>query len=926
MPTVYLIPPEEGGERITLYPRASPSPQRTSFPPLDFTHAAFPPPGPPGLAGSGLPLLPGTAMPAGSRHSLPNAWTGMAGQFGAPPPRFSRRGSRGRGGVPPGVVMPKSRAEVQADRRWSVASSHAGVLDELAGPSRLPPSPTEEQVEHLQDERPQESLSERAARPVSFQATRSASLPSAVRGLGGSDDAVLRIPSPLEQPRRSVSLPLSSNDSVDATLAAIVSVAVTTADETSAAAMAHVQGASLPQPEVPLTAFPSSRPVAPPPSGSDAIDALASPAPAHAETPLPAPKKRRRALSLSSVLRRRTGPAPPVPALPTAAAPTPLVPEPKLRKQRSLKELFGLREKERGRTSNAPPLPPLPPFPAAPAPAPKSCDERRPRLRRARSKLALTLSVSASDTDAAPAPALTSAPAAPPARTITKRFSLTSLSFKRRGSCSTDSTAATPTSSAPDTPADFGPDARVPDVPKIPDVYRVEKERQVVPSREPLSPGRAALEAADRVCGNSDNSGDLGHDAWRETAIESDHNGVVPAPATHGVEDALARTLPRISDATLKLDHAQPAEALSPVAELADAAAASPSKPALLPAADFFDAPAPPSPPLRPFSFVPSLASSPAHSAASSISSLASLTPTTATASPAVRARLMLVSPRTRRDPAGRLRDDGVLADVARGVARARAGQTYHARAASETGMLGSPGKSTAPWTDGAQVDEPAQLPGVASLDAFNAAVAADSDKPAPEPAIPARPSGSASSDSLSHASESSDEPLRTPRPDSDGDGDDAVGIAVGVAEDEHDRGIPSFPTFATLVLGPAFDAVAHALPACGTGSAPPTPGGGSGPKRLSAPDYRRLLTRDKALPTLPSVASVSRSLDLGRDARPDASDMPPHGARGARHTAHMRRASLGPAVTGALAAGVQLGSLRFDALGLDFAAAVVAA
>ncbi|KAK8847401.1 hypothetical protein IAR55_005259 [Kwoniella newhampshirensis] len=142
LPRVRLVPPEDEGEPIMLYP--PPHFLRPATPPPILPHPFLSPPNspptsPPNHRTTSPPSLTSPPRRPGSIYSTNPTWAGMAEGFILPPPKFQRARS-GWGGAPAGVIMPKKRAEVAEDRRRRMSGiSMTGWNDVDDGAPRSPP-------------------------------------------------------------------------------------------------------------------------------------------------------------------------------------------------------------------------------------------------------------------------------------------------------------------------------------------------------------------------------------------------------------------------------------------------------------------------------------------------------------------------------------------------------------------------------------------------------------------------------------------------------------------------------------------------------------------------------------------------------------------------------------------------------------------
>ncbi|WVQ83327.1 hypothetical protein IAT38_005466 [Cryptococcus sp. DSM 104549] len=128
LPAVRLVPPEDEGEPMMLYPHPLSPPASIDLHPASSGYSSTPGTPPraqtPPLAGTPPQRrqpLPSASRPRPQSGYTPSAqWNGMAEGFALPAPKFSRAGAGGGGGFGRGmggVVMPKKREEVVEERR-----------------------------------------------------------------------------------------------------------------------------------------------------------------------------------------------------------------------------------------------------------------------------------------------------------------------------------------------------------------------------------------------------------------------------------------------------------------------------------------------------------------------------------------------------------------------------------------------------------------------------------------------------------------------------------------------------------------------------------------------------------------------------------------------------------------------------------------
>ncbi|WWD21492.1 hypothetical protein CI109_105978 [Kwoniella shandongensis] len=144
LPRVRLVPPEDEGEPIILYP--PPHFLRPATPPPTLPHPFLSPPtspptSPPSRRMTSPPSVASPPRRPTSVYATNPTWAGMADGFVLPPPKFQRaRG--GWGAAPSGVVMPKKREQVVEDRRRrmsGVPTTATGWIDSVDGRPSSPP-------------------------------------------------------------------------------------------------------------------------------------------------------------------------------------------------------------------------------------------------------------------------------------------------------------------------------------------------------------------------------------------------------------------------------------------------------------------------------------------------------------------------------------------------------------------------------------------------------------------------------------------------------------------------------------------------------------------------------------------------------------------------------------------------------------------
>ncbi|KAK6903734.1 hypothetical protein I203_107239 [Kwoniella mangroviensis CBS 8507] len=473
LPRVRLVPPpEEQTEPIMLYP-----PPRLASPPPTLPHPFLSAPSSPPTSPPRLSTRPGSPPQSPPRrpqsiYSQSPTWAGMADGFVLPPPKFSRNStgwsSTAFGGG--NVVMPKRREQVDEDRRKRISEYAIG------SPPRSPPAivvsgmmrslESQEEIAankrmRVDDEQHEINLDERRPQQNVL------------------DDEKELTASPIDMDIDQIPTPPSVPD-VDINIAQ----------------------------SAPVAAIPLRSTTVPAPQSSDTPT---SPS----KTPVPKAIRRSRALSLSAAFSSSSGlknvEVPPLPDLPS---------RPPIRKQKSLKKFFF--------SSSTPPeavvaSSSIPPVPAVPLQERKPTEDNQPVkqekekpskgkkiLQRARSKPSLKIDVKVAKpsspstspspttpalttgkTDISTSSSITTTPSSAPAqlRGLSKRFSLSNMSqaFKKKSH-------STPVSAT----ASFG--SPVPMVPDIPEAFKKNKDSKdikakgkgkAIESASPISPRKS---------------------------------------------------------------------------------------------------------------------------------------------------------------------------------------------------------------------------------------------------------------------------------------------------------------------------------------------------------------------------------------------------------------------------------------------------
>ncbi|WVR04619.1 hypothetical protein IAU60_001630 [Kwoniella sp. DSM 27419] len=478
LPRVRLVPPEDEGEPIILYP--PPHYYRPATPPPSLPHPLLSPPTSPPTSPTRIrrPGSPPQSPPrrGGSVYAHSPTWAGMADGFILPPPKFTRTGA-GWGGAPvsAGVILPKKREEVNEDRRRRRSGASGNGWNEMGSP---PSSPPRQRMRSLES---QEEIQVNRRRTVLAEAAVLGDDPVDLANILASEGVSDVLPAP--------PILITSPPHNDPPLSKTCDEAAPPDDQGNAADKAiPVLPASAPSlptaPPIPVRAstLPAATPSPPKvPATAQSITAA-----------VPQAARRTRAMSLSAAFSSsgslKNMNIPPLPPLP----PKP----PMIRKQKSLK-MFFFSSTGVGEASNQDTAPPVPTFVAPKHAEPKP----KKTLQKAKSKPSLKIDVKAakpaepftgaspitpalstgqtaasSDTIGTPSITPVSAtgssnsnvvPPQPPSRGLSKRFSLSNMSqaFKRKSSMSNLSASAvsshnsgtveTPIPMVPDLPAEY---------------------------------------------------------------------------------------------------------------------------------------------------------------------------------------------------------------------------------------------------------------------------------------------------------------------------------------------------------------------------------------------------------------------------------------------------------------------------------------
>ncbi|WWC59464.1 uncharacterized protein I303_102020 [Kwoniella dejecticola CBS 10117] len=446
LPRVRLVPPpEEQTEPIMLYP--PPHMTRPATPPPVLPHPLLSPPTSPPTSPPRRPGSPPQSPPRRpmSIYSQSPTWAGMADGFVMPPPKFSRNSvgwsSTAFGGG--NIVMPKKREEVAEDRRKRMS----GINMTLDNGSSPPTSPPLIVVSGMM--RSLESQEEIAANK---------------RMRVGKEDSAMDVIGTTSEEGASGIVKAEASDII-----------------TSPEAM-EIDRVPTPPIVSDQPASPTSAPSSAVPS-SETADSASS-----VQAPIPKSVRRSRALSLSAALSSSSLKNAEVPPLPD-------LPRPQIRKQRSLKKFFfssSTPPDALSSTSSVPPVPPLPLRERISIDDDNSHKDEKPHkgkkiLQRAESKPSLKIdtktSKSSSSAEPSPlTPALstgktdmsavmnTPSSASVQPRGLSKRFSLSNMSqaFKKKS----HSMPISATSSG----------SPVPMVPALPEAYK--KGKKAINSKE----------------------------------------------------------------------------------------------------------------------------------------------------------------------------------------------------------------------------------------------------------------------------------------------------------------------------------------------------------------------------------------------------------------------------------------------------------
>ncbi|WVQ98037.1 hypothetical protein IAU59_005159 [Kwoniella sp. CBS 9459] len=538
LPRVRLVPPEDEGEPIMLYP--PPHFVRPATPPPTLPHPFLSPPSSPPTS---PPMRPGSPPQSPPRrptsiYSSSPTWAGMADGFVLPPPKFTRT-SAGWGGAPRsmGVILPKKREEVDEDRRkrMSGVSMNGAAWDQVGSPPRSPPGPGGSgRMRSLES---QEEIA--ANKKMRIERDPPPTLQSI-------DDENPSTSSRITRPQSVTQSSDPLQEQVDADISVNQGPTEANTRATAADNTEPYRSDSMSESTPPDVSRPEPMIIdqAPPAEPSDSTGGESSDQQPNIKSPVSKAVRKSRALSLSAAFSSSSSlknmEVPPLPSMP---------PRPPIRKQKSLKKFFFS-------SSTPPEATHLPPLPSASAVSvsgsednrqrmsldekinPSDVKEEKPKgmkiLQRARSKPSLKIDVkvssaSTSTNDRATTPvtpalstgrteasgtasvigtpaSVTAIPAAPPAGTqpqprgLSKRFSLSNMSqaFKRKSSMSNLHASAGASSSnsySAVTPRDSSSESPVPTVPALPEQYRKVKEttksRKIKESAVPISPRKS---------------------------------------------------------------------------------------------------------------------------------------------------------------------------------------------------------------------------------------------------------------------------------------------------------------------------------------------------------------------------------------------------------------------------------------------------
>ncbi|WVQ69257.1 uncharacterized protein L199_007474 [Kwoniella botswanensis] len=473
LPRVRLVPPpEEQTEPIMLYPPPRPASPPPVLPHPFLSPPSSPPTSPPRL--STRPCSPPQSPPRRpqSIYSQSPTWAGMADGFVLPPPKFSRNStgwsSTAFGGG--NVVMPKKREQVDEDRRKRMSEYVIG------SPPRSPPAIVVSGMMRSLESQEEIAANKRMRVDHEEQEFESDQRNPPQNVL---DDEKELTASPVDMDIDQIPTPPPVSE-VDINIAQSASVAAIPSRSTT-----------VPVPQ--LTATPSSP----------------------AKTPIPKAIRRSRALSLSAAFSSsstlKNVQVPPLPDLPS---------RPPIRKQKSLKKFFfrsSTLPDAVGASASAPPVPGIPLQERKPTEENKPPKEEKEKsfkgkkiLQRARSKPSLKIDVKVakpSSSSASPSPttpALTTGkadistsssvmttPSSAPAqhRGLSKRFSLSNMSQAFKKKSHSTPVSATTSSGSP-----------VPMVPDIPEAFKKNKDSRdikgkgkgkAIESALPISPRKS---------------------------------------------------------------------------------------------------------------------------------------------------------------------------------------------------------------------------------------------------------------------------------------------------------------------------------------------------------------------------------------------------------------------------------------------------
>ncbi|WWD07674.1 hypothetical protein V865_005775 [Kwoniella europaea PYCC6329] len=487
LPRVRLVPPpEEQTEPIMLYP-----PPRPASPPPVLPHPFLSPPSSPPTSPPRLSTRLGSPPQSPPRrpqsiYSQSPTWAGMADGFVLPPPKFSRN-STGWSSTAFGggrIVMPKKREQVDEDRRKRMSEYVIG------SPPRSPPAiVVSGMIRSLES---QEEIAANKRMRVDHE-EKDFGIDQRNPQQNVLDDEKELTASPVDMDIDQIPTPPSVSD-VDINIA-------------QSAPVAAIPSRSTTVPAAQSTATPSSP----------------------TKTPIPKAIRRSRALSLSAAFSSsstlKNVELPPLPDLPS---------RPPIRKQKSLKKFFfssSTPPEAVVASASAPPVPAIPVQERKPTENNKPLKEEKDKpskgkkiLQRARSKPSLKIDVRVakpSSSSASPSPttpALTTGktdistsssvmntPSSAPAqhRGLSKRFSLSNMSQAFKKKSHSTPVFATTSSGSP-----------VPMVPDIPEAFKKIKD-----SKDIKAKGKGkAIESA------------LPINPRKSKTLDTDNNGEVLTP------------------------------------------------------------------------------------------------------------------------------------------------------------------------------------------------------------------------------------------------------------------------------------------------------------------------------------------------------------------------------------------------------------